>query len=364
MFLVSLVPGEKHAKPFPKSLCGTVRSHAMTPMLRNLARPARPGFASTGKGTSAQQGAASHRLLSILLLCSLLIGLLLPSACATRLAYSQMDRIVVWKLRDYISLEASTKARVQELLAERLFWHCRTELPEYVRLLNDIHEALAQRAPRGSALAVPALATHELRGFAREIETRWMELMRVLATDVSEVLAYATENERRSLYLKLAKQHQKNWETYVHPTRTERIANRTERMEKRARQWLGRLNAEQQTAIIAWSEALADQPELWLAFRSQWNSLLQAVVEQNLGDPTNLRTDLETLFANPSTLWTQEYREVVEFNTDRTIRLLEQLIDAASSNQLDRAQQRLTSLVRDLERAQCMPRPNRSTSQD
>lgn len=326
----------------------------------------------------------SNRLLRVLLILSLLVGSMLLSGCTTRLAYSQLDRIVVWKLRDFISLEAPSKARMQELLAERLEWHCRTELPEYVRLLQDIHNALdtgalsrstyvpTAMAPTAisltpltpSALVSPNGPANELRDFVGQIEARWMALMGVVATDVAEILAFATQNERQSLYLKLAEQHQKNWETYVHPTKQERLASRSKRMEKRARQWLGRLNADQRAAIATWSEALADHPEFWLAHRSQWNSLLQATVERNLGDPTRLSTDLETLFASPSTLWTPEYRQVVELNTDRTIGLLEQLIDAATSDQLSRAQERLTSLARDLDRAKCSSQRRQATSQD
>ena len=68
----------------------------------------------------------------ILIACSAL----LLAGCGLRFAYSQLDWLLPWYLRDYVTLNAGQRSELDVRLAGLLDWHCRSHLPEYVALLR------------------------------------------------------------------------------------------------------------------------------------------------------------------------------------------------------------------------------------
>ena len=73
---------------------------------------------------------ALHRLFLIACSALLLVG------CGLRFAYSQLDWLLPWYLRDYVTLDAGQRGEFDRRLAGLLDWHCRSHLPEYVALLR------------------------------------------------------------------------------------------------------------------------------------------------------------------------------------------------------------------------------------
>ncbi|HAY11253.1 MAG TPA: hypothetical protein DCY18_15230, partial [Thauera sp.] len=86
--------------------------------------------------------------------------------CSVRMAYSQLDWLVPWYLRDYVMLDAGQRNLLDRQLSARLDWHCRTHLAEYAATLREAQTTLA--ADRiGSSDLLPYLARGE--GWWREI---------------------------------------------------------------------------------------------------------------------------------------------------------------------------------------------------
>ena len=83
---------------------------------------------------------------------SLSFALLLALAgCSTglRLAYQNLDRLAMWTLDDYVSLDKAQKAAFRREFSALQAWHRSTELPLYAADLRSLASAFEQDpAPR------------------------------------------------------------------------------------------------------------------------------------------------------------------------------------------------------------------------
>lgn len=74
----------------------------------------------------------------------LLLALLALQACSTvKLAYSNADTLLYWRLDSYVDITAEQAPRVREGLAQFMTWHRRTQLPRYADELQRLRPRLA-----------------------------------------------------------------------------------------------------------------------------------------------------------------------------------------------------------------------------
>ena len=74
---------------------------------------------------------------------ALIIALLLLTACSsTTFVYNRLDFLLPWYLNDYVDLDRSQKDDLDELLYPFLQWHRSEELPQYLKILDQIEQSL------------------------------------------------------------------------------------------------------------------------------------------------------------------------------------------------------------------------------
>jgi len=86
-------------------------------------------------------GIRTLRLLGLLAL----LGAFLASCTAIRTVYNQAEHLVAWRLNDYFDLSETQRAFFHERFASFHRWHRRSQLTNYVALLNSAE----QRVERG-----------------------------------------------------------------------------------------------------------------------------------------------------------------------------------------------------------------------
>ena len=212
----------------------------------------------------------------LILLCSaLLLG-----GCGVRFAYSQLDWLVPWYLRDYVSFDAGQRSLLDQRLAARLDWHCRAHLPDYVGLLRDARK---------------------------------------------EFLGGSAEARR---------------------------AAQVERMEKRLRNWFGRLDTGQRALVAAWSDALQPTTEQWLENRRQWQ---QGVIDtlRVRHDPQQFSARIAALRAPLDASAPAAHHAQVAHNRQLTLQLLADVFNAASPAQRERLLAEIDGLAAQFDRTAC-----------
>ncbi|MCI0994869.1 DUF6279 family lipoprotein [Pseudomonas corrugata] len=269
--------------------------------------------------------------------------LLLLTAC-TRigLAYRNLDLIIPWTLNDYLEINGEQKDWFNERLKEHLSWHCTTQLPGYLDWLDRLKtmvqtdqvtdEALQQRTEEAKAAIAET---------AREITPSAIELLQGLNDEqVDDMDAAFTKDQR------------KRQQEYLKPSLQQQIQERSERMEKRLNDWLGPLNIAQRQRVVAWSTALGDQNQQWIANRAHWQNQFSAAVAQRHAPDFPKR--IEQLLVNRESLWTPAYREAYN-NTEAQARsLLVDLMADSTPPQRERLLKKIDGVKKDFSDLKCL----------
>ncbi|ACL71682.1 conserved hypothetical protein [Thioalkalivibrio sulfidiphilus HL-EbGr7] len=281
-----------------------------------------------------------NRILRLLVLAVLLLGL---SGCTVRFVYNQLDWLAPWYLRNYVTLDDAQRAMLDERLAVRLDWHCSSELPRYAQWLRSVEADL--RAGEVSAQRLSAhLEVAEI--FLRSLGSR-------LPPDAAALLVTFSDVQIEELFENLEDRLADNRKEFVDKPAEVLQQERAERIERRLRRWLGRLNTAQQARLEAWSVGLAPFGEPWLENRARWQADLREAIEGLRHDPLALEARLETLLVYPERGWSEEYRTRMDFNREQTLALLVDLYRLSSERQRERLISRIGSLARDFERLSC-----------
>ncbi len=278
----------------------------------------------------------SPRVALVLLCVAALAG------CSLRFAYSQLDWLVPWYLRDYVTLDAGQRGLLDQRLAARLDWHCRAHVPEYAASLREA-QALLRRETVDAAALAPFLA----RG-----EAWWGEVLAELEPDARLLLAGLANAQVEELRQAFARGAREAREAFLGGTADAQAAARLKRMEKRLQRWFGRLTPAQRDRVAAWSVELAPTTEAWLEQRARWQgALLDAL--QVRGDDAAFAARLAPLFGPQQAHWPPAYREGLARNRTLTLALLADVYNLAPATQRQRLDRELDALAAQFETLAC-----------
>ena len=283
----------------------------------------------------------------ILLLAIFLAG------CGPRLLYSHLDWLIPWYVSDYISLDSDQKNMLEKRLLKLLDWHCRTQLPAYATTLRALGRDLANSSEPVDAAT--------LKTYNTRLMALWKALLQKIGPDITAILATATDAQIDELFHNLDKQNQKFKKEYVDLPPDELIQNREERMVKRTKYWISKLNPEQKQAVSDWSLQLTPIAVDWIQNRERIQSEARRLLGQRRDNP-EFRTAIQKLILHPENVRSAEYQRKIDINTTATIKLLAQLIQLLTEKQRSYLLDRIESLAADFDTLSCdpetLPKPN------
>ncbi|THF61998.1 DUF6279 family lipoprotein [Pseudothauera rhizosphaerae] len=250
------------------------------------------------------------------------LAAVLLAGCGMRFVYTQLDWLLPWYARDYVTLEPVQRSELDRRLGALLDWHCRDQLPAYVVLLRD-----AQAALRDGPVTAARLEEFLLRG-----EALWDRLMQAVAPDAAGLLAELSDAQVAELGAAFERRNAEAREEFLEGRPADLRERRIARMEKRLQRWFGRLNAAQRARIGEWNNALMLDGEAWLARRVAWQQALLAALEQR-ADRAALAREVEALLRTPQEGWTAEYRAQAAYNREQTLALLADIANSATPRQ-------------------------------
>lgn len=274
------------------------------------------------------------------LLLVLAVGLV--SGCGLRLAYQQLDRLVPWYVSDYVTLDDQQRDALDSLLADRLAWHCETQIPAYRDWLDQVRSTL-DRTHVGAAELVP---------LGNLAEALWRDLMLALTPDLGRMLAQLSDRQVDEVLRALDKKNRALRREHLDISAEKRLAKRTERMEKQLRRWTGRLSAEQHARLDAWAAALRPTTREWIAQREAWRLRFGEALALR-ADPPALEARLSRLLANPDANWPPSHRADLEFNRTLTLQLVADVHNLAPTRQRARIADEIAAMRAQLDALAC-----------
>ncbi|MGF6207073.1 DUF6279 family lipoprotein [Pseudomonas frederiksbergensis] len=270
------------------------------------------------------------------------ITLALGACSRVGLAYRNLDVIIPWTLSDYLDMNGEQKGWFNERLKEHLSWHCTTQLPGYLDWLDRLQTMVETNQVTDDALkARTQEAKQAIAQTAREITPSAIELLQGL-----------NDQQVAEMNDAFAKDQRKRQEDYLKPSLDQQIKDRGARMDKRLNDWLGPLSPTQQQRVMAWSNALGDQNQQWIANRVHWQKQFSAAVAQRQSPEFPQR--IETLLVNRESLWTPDYRLAYANTEDQARGLLVDLMAESTPAQRERLLKKIDGVRKDFNDLKCL----------
>jgi len=271
----------------------------------------------------------------------LLLGaLLLAAACSQlKLGYNNADTLLAYTLDSYLDLDDAQEKFARERIAALHRWHRATQLPAYVRLLDDARSRVGGPLTAADVLAFNAGVNRSLAALgeqaAPDLARLALTLTPVQVDRLAERMANDTSKARREL---------------VRFAGPESFEQRVERYVERAEDWLGRLSPAQKDIVRA---ALARRPEAqeaWMAERERRQRELVAVVARIRAEqppPATATAWMREYFAQLADPPDAERRaRTAQFRADNA-ELIAALVNSAAPAQRAAVQKRLRGYAED-----------------
>jgi hypothetical protein len=177
---------------------------------------------------------------------ALLVLTLLPGCSAVRIAYNQADLIAAWMADDYFDLRGEQKDAVRDYFQRLHAWHRRTQLLQYVSLLESAQERLRAGVKASDATwAIDSARTQ----FRVIVQRGYADAARILSGLSDQQLA-ATRRQFEKTNRKYAREHGAG------APADEQRRRRAERNLERIEHWTGALTPAQEARIGELSRAL------------------------------------------------------------------------------------------------------------
>ncbi|ENO81838.1 DUF6279 family lipoprotein [Thauera mechernichensis] len=262
--------------------------------------------------------------------------------CSVRMAYSQLDWLVPWYLRDYVMLDAGQRNLLDRQLSARLDWHCRTHLAEYAATLREAQ----------TTLAADRIGSSDLLPYLERGEGWWREILAALEDDARVLLPALSDEQVDELQQAFERRQREARKAFLGGDDSAQREARIARMEKRLQRWFGRLTTEQRVLIGVWSDALEPTTEAWLDERARWQAdVLDALRVR--ADGAAFAPRVAAFMAPVQDEPTPGYRARQAHNRDRSLVLLAEVFNTATPAQRQRLQRELEGLAAQFERLAC-----------
>jgi len=275
---------------------------------------------------------------------AMFIALLLTLTACSRvgLAYRNLDLIIPWTLNDYLEINGQQKDWFDDRLKEHLSWHCTTQLPGYLDWLDRLKTMVQTNQVTDEAL----------QQRTREAKAAIAETAREITPSAIELLQGLSDEQVADMDAAFVKDQRKRQREYLKPTLEQQIKERAERMEKRLDDWIGPINDAQRQRVMAWSTALGDQNQQWIANRAHWqNQFSEAVAQRHSPD---FPKRIEQLLVNRESLWTPAYREAYNKTEAQARSLLVDLMANSTPAQRERLSQKIDGVKKDFSDLKCL----------
>jgi hypothetical protein len=235
-----------------------------------------------------------------LLLIGLMVGML--TSCMPIFLYRHADRLVLWKIDEYVDLTADQKQFVRTRLKDLLAQHRKDALPIYERFLIQIKEQ-----------SVDGLDRQEVDWIFSTYQRLRADLFKRITADGAVILSSLTDRQIQYLESQFQRDHEKAARK-LKEGRDSRLSRRASTTLDWLKDWCGTYSKDQQQRIRELSMALPDLSAVRLGYQEyRQHEFLQFV--QSTRDPQVLSVYLENLLLFPEQSAPPDYQHEIDHMT-------------------------------------------------
>jgi hypothetical protein len=271
-----------------------------------------------------------------------LIALMVTAAgCSSiRFTYNHGDTLLYWWLNNYLDLDSDQSGWVKKDIDNLFQWHRKTQLKDYVQLLQN-----GQRQLAGNMTQV------DLAGDYHDIKARTELLAYKALPELADLARSVRPNQIAQMEKKFAKNNEDYRKKFMRGDLEARQKARFKKSMEQFDLWFGNFSAEQEAVLRKASDARVLDNDVWLDERirrqKQIVATLRKIQTEKLGkDATvsvlhNLLKELFGRFEAP------ERKAFFDTYTDQTIQLILTAVKIATPAQKAHAQKRMQGWIED-----------------
>ena len=274
-------------------------------------------------------------------LIALLALMVVMTGCSSiRLSYNHGDTLLYWWLNGYVDLASEQKDGVREDIDDLLAWHRKTQLKNYVQLLE---------AGQRQLQANPTQA--DLQANVDAIKASTEVLLVKAAPDLADLARALQPAQIASMEKKFASNNADFRKKFMSGNAEKRQNARYEKSLDQFETWFGAFSREQEAIIRKWSDARPLDNALWLDERvlRQKNiiALLHKVQREKTGKEATQRL-IQDLIKNAfARLEQSEHKAFFDASNAATTQMVMKVITIATPVQKTHAQQRMQGWIDD-----------------
>lgn len=234
----------------------------------------------------------------ILLLALLVVSL---TACTAKVSYRFLDWIIAWSVDDYVEWNSQQQQQFDQVVSDKLAWHQGTQLKRYSEFLAQIKQEMQQ-----------PLSRELLEERMEEAEQLWTVTAGQIAPEAVTLLMTLSDEQVDDFSVNLAKKNRKMEKKYGSERPEKLDRKRIKEVEKTIARFIGRLNSDQKELIVLWSSRLENTRGPWIESRKGWTSAFTQALKER--QSTMFPGRVYTLLVHPQSLWSDQYRSMVDNN--------------------------------------------------
>ncbi len=268
------------------------------------------------------------------LLCVVLAFLTLSGCSSLTFFYNRLDFLIPWYVERKVDLDRPQKIFLKEQLQPFLAWHRSVELPRYRAILMQIEQDIDQPLTAASVIAVQ----DQIDLLFQELDAASLGWMLALGEQLSEA-------QLDELNASLREEQQEYEEELLERDREEYLEENRERMEDTLKDFLGRLNTEQEAKIAATVTGLQRMDKLWLEQRDLWLQQLEGELAREPGWQTRIRE----LSANREANYSEAYHVAYQHNLGLYCGMIAEVVNSRTEKQDRTLRRKLRAYIEDLD---------------
>lgn len=268
------------------------------------------------------------------------LALLLAACSSLRLAYNNGDTLLYWWLDAYVDFDADQKAEVKQDIDELFRWHRKTQLQDYVQVMQ-----LAQHQLKGNPTPADLLADYQ------DVRRRTQALLTRAAPDIADLALSLKPEQLAQMEKKFAKNNDKFRRENMRGDAEQQNKYRYKKSMEQFELWFGSFSRDQEDAIRKASDARPLDNALWLdeRMRRQRNilNLARRIMQEKPSREvaTNWINDL--IRQSFERMDQGERKPFFDSYTNSTVELVHTVIRVSTPDQRMHAQKRMQGWIND-----------------
>jgi len=268
-----------------------------------------------------------------LLLIGLMAGML--TSCMPIFLYRHADRLILWKIDEYVDLTADQKQFVRTRLKDLLAQHLKDALPVYERFLIQIKEQ-----------SVDGLDRQEVDWIFSTYQRLRADLFKRIVADGAVILSSLADRQIQYLERQFQRDHEKAARK-LKEDRDSRLSRRASTTLDWLKDWCGTYTKDQQQRIRELSMALPDLSAVRLEYQEhRQHEFIQFL--QSTRDPQVLSGYLENVLLFPERSASPDYQHEIEYMTQSVKEMVLAIDHMITVQQRTHALAKLQRLIDDI----------------